>query len=206
MTNKNITPIFAMPLYRTIISNETLAETRTLIHDFIKSDEWKNMDHGDRLQTETTYHEDKKKNFLGNIKAEKLLDDLYPHCKDYLEFLDIDSSKDLNLESWLNINGPDTWHDPHEHYGALLSGTVYIEVPKDSGDIVFYDPVKTRTQFNVLSCDYRKNKKNFFDEYRVSPIAGEVLLFEPWVTHSVAPNYTDGIRISVSFNIGTDRG
>lgn len=206
MTNQHITPLFFMPLYRANVSLETLEDTRSLVYNFINSEEWKTMDHGDRLQTETTYHEDTKKNFLGNIKADKMLDELYPHCKDYLELLDIDSSKDLNLESWLNLNTPDTWHDPHEHYGALVSGTVYIEVPEDSGDIIFYDPVKTRTQFNVINGDYRKNKKNYFDEFRVSPIAGEFLLFEPWITHSVAPNLTDQTRISISFNIGTDRG
>jgi uncharacterized protein (TIGR02466 family) len=105
------------------------------------------------------------------------------------------------LQSWLNINPPLSVHQTHKHYGAMISGTFYIKVPKNSGNFVIHDPIETRRQ----ACIYNKvsefNDYNYeFYSYEQPP--GRIILFESWVPHTVLPNKSTEDRISISFNIG----
>ena len=58
---------------------------------------------------------------------------------------------DWSLQGWANVNRLGDYHDPHNHPHSYLSGTYYVQVPKDRatlrtrkdvrpGAISFYDP------------------------------------------------------------------
>jgi uncharacterized protein (TIGR02466 family) len=200
MIDKLIFPAFIRIIE---IDNDIILRTQNLIFQFLQSEKWNSLEHLTG-QTLTTYYFDDKQNFLGDIGAYDLLREINLNACEYLEKLGMSSDKGFNITSWLNVNPSGTGHVIHEHYGAMISGTVYIKVPKNSGNIVFYDNNKTRVQNNIFYRRYQDRITEYNKEFiSVEPAEAIMILFESWVSHSVDRNITDENRISVSFNIGT---
>jgi len=101
-------------------------------------------------------------------------------------------------ESWFNFYLPGDSQEVHNHIHAInpsyLSGTLYIEAPVNSGDIKFYHP-----NFNTAVIDSQPGLETFEANYAPEPF--KILLFRSHVPHSVTPNNSDSIRISLSFNV-----
>ena len=91
-------------------------------------------------------------------------------------------------ELWFNINSPGSFNRMHDHGGFVsqnspeLSGVIYLQVPKNSGNIVFYSPIGTN------------------HNHEFSPLLNEFFLFPQWLRHSVDPNLSKEDRISIAFN------
>lgn len=199
INDKNIFPAF---LRLVSIDPKIVFDTQKLINKFIQSDEWNNLNHNPG-QTYTTYHFDKHQNFLGKIKAYQLLEEINLQACAYLEKLGMSSDKEFSITSWLNVNPPGTGHIIHEHYGAIISGTIYFQVPKNSGNIIFYDNNKTRVQNNLFHRRYQNKLTEYNTEFiSIEPIEADMIIFESWLSHSVDQNISNQDRISVSFNIG----
>lgn len=130
---------------------------------------------------------------------EKALD---KHIKNYIKDLDFAiTSDDVYLSHcWANVMPQEAQHTAHIHPLSVISGTLYLQLPKGSSAIKFEDPrlglfmnapvVKTKAQ--------TKNKR-FLD---VLPDVGDVILFESWLRHEVPRNRSKDPRISISFNYG----
>ena len=113
-----------------------------------------------------------------------------PGLEQVLEFAEAQAARrlgkavaELRSGFWLNAMGPgqSTSKHSHEENDEVLSGVYYVTTPADSGDILFHDsPFETR----------------------VSPQAGMLLLFAPDLPHSVEPNKSNQLRLSVAFNFG----
>ena len=104
---------------------------------------------------------------------------------------------------WANINYPGNFNRTHLHPNALFSGVYWIKAPKNSGNIMMYDP-RPGVQ---LTMPTRKQEeiKNFYPpefwrEVHYDPIAGKCLMFTGWLWHEVKSNQSNDTRISVSFN------
>jgi hypothetical protein len=93
------------------------------------------------------------------------------------------SVAELRSGFWLNAMSPgqSTSRHSHEENDEVLSGVYYVTAQADSGDILFHDPPF---------------------ETRVTPQAGLLLLFAPELAHSVEPNTSDQLRLSIAFNFG----
>ena len=39
---------------------------------------------------------------------------------------------------WINVNYKNSWNLPHQHPNSNFSGVFYLEVPKDSGNLIFF--------------------------------------------------------------------
>tara|TARA_A100001391_G_scaffold78760_1_gene51167 strand:- start:233 stop:787 length:555 start_codon:yes stop_codon:yes gene_type:complete len=104
--------------------------------------------------------------------------------------------KKLKLANyWFNVNGLGSFNRPHSHVG-VISGVFYIAVPKNSGKIVFMNPVNLDGYFSEV--------KNF-NEYtsstwNYSPKENHCLLFPSHLKHYVESNMNKQERISLSFN------
>lgn len=104
----------------------------------------------------------------------------------------------LMTNIWVNIMGHQTTHSGHIHPRSVVSGTFYVQMPKDSVGIKFEDP---RMNF-MMSCLPKKKKlplslQNFI---ALQPKPGDLVLFESWMRHEVPPNPSKQERISISFN------
>tara|TARA_Y100001938_G_scaffold23471_1_gene30596 strand:+ start:19 stop:603 length:585 start_codon:yes stop_codon:yes gene_type:complete len=100
---------------------------------------------------------------------------------------------------WANINPPGGYNMPHVHPNSHFSGVYYIKAPKDSGNIVFNEP-KTGAHMVMPRRKEGKPPSHLWKEVHVDPLEGRIIIFPSWLWHSVQPNKSNDIRISVSFN------
>jgi uncharacterized protein (TIGR02466 family) len=87
----------------------------------------------------------------------------------------------------------------HNHPKANLSGVYYIEVPNNSGNLIF--------QNHNLLANGINNNYNFFDNpnfytyFTIMPKKYDLILFPAELLHFVTPNISNKKRISVAFNL-----
>ena len=109
---------------------------------------------------------------------------------------------DLNIYPWVNINPKGAYNRRHVHMDTsiFLSGVYYVKVPKNSGNIRFYDP---RGPLMHVQRDH----EYFSDSivcHEIEPYEGLLLYFPTWFEHDVTENETDEDRISIAFNVFAD--
>ena len=122
------------------------------------------------------------------------------HALDYLTTCGYETSK-TTLEVvnfWLNKMESNSSHAKHMHYGFNLSGTYYVDVPKDSGRIYFYNPE------NISSCGVLEVKEytSFNSKsWNFLPEEGDIFIWPSTLQHEVPPVEFKGIRRSIAFDI-----
>jgi uncharacterized protein (TIGR02466 family) len=90
---------------------------------------------------------------------------------------------------WGNINSSGNYNAAHIHDG-VLSGVLYLQVPKNSGKLVLINPA-------VRSDSHCIRLKN----YAIRPEFLGCIIFPSWLEHYVEPNGSNENRISLSFNL-----
>ncbi|HJO66097.1 MAG TPA: TIGR02466 family protein, partial [Sphingomonas sanguinis] len=105
----------------------------------------------------------------------------------------------LKLDSlWVNVLKPGGHHSAHIHPHSVVSGTLYVAMPKGSGALKLEDP---RLPMLMAAPPRRPDAPDDLATFATAtPEPGTVLLWESWLRHEVVPNGAKGERISVSFN------
>ena len=99
---------------------------------------------------------------------------------------------------WVNLLKPGGHHSAHIHPHSILSGTLYVEVPKASGAIRFEDPrLAQMMAAPVRRDDAAEDLQPFVS---IQPRSGLLLLWESWLRHEVLPGTAKSDRLSISFN------
>ncbi|MFN7730189.1 MAG: TIGR02466 family protein [Bdellovibrio sp.] len=98
---------------------------------------------------------------------------------------------------WVNVMRQNTLHGGHLHPLSVVSGTFYLQTPKDGSAIKFEDPRFTQFMGRPPIKAAAKDAQSFLT---LQPRAGEVILFESWMRHEVPLHRSQTPRISVSFN------
>ena len=99
---------------------------------------------------------------------------------------------------WANLLRGPGHHSAHIHPHSVLSGALYVEVPKGSGCIRFEDP---RLPMMMAAPTRREDAPEDMQTFiSVEPRAGLVLMWESWLRHEVLPGTGRGERLSISFN------
>tara|TARA_B100000945_G_C20166995_1_gene495902 strand:- start:53 stop:622 length:570 start_codon:yes stop_codon:yes gene_type:complete len=110
--------------------------------------------------------------------------------------------KNLEVYSWVNINGKGSWNALHSHFihskPILFSGVYYVNVPENSGEIGFHDP-RGMMVSRTLDEEYL-NGLSAPVEY-VMPQAGHCYYFPSWLVHEVRENKSEEERVSIAFNV-----
>lgn len=105
----------------------------------------------------------------------------------------------LKLDSlWVNVLKPGGHHSAHIHPHSVVSGTLYVAMPKGSGALKLEDPRLPMLMAAPPRCPDAPDDLATFAT--ATPEPGTVLLWESWLRHEVVPNGAKGERISVSFN------
>ena len=105
----------------------------------------------------------------------------------------------ININNmWAIINTGGSANLRHQHGNSTISGAYYVRAPKNSGDIVFYDPrpAPVYTYPKALNPNLLNAQVN-----GISPKEGALVLFPSYLDHSVNENLSDEERIVISFNI-----
>lgn len=96
------------------------------------------------------------------------------------------------INYWGQVHEKNESTNLHDHVDCFdiknspdYSAVYYIQVPKDSGDIVFQWPM---------------NKYNQYKRWWFKPTAGDLLLFPSTLDHFVTKNMASEKRIAISFN------
>ncbi len=145
----------------------------------------------DDLTTRDTIFED----------LERVLDQ---HVAAFAKDLELDlGGRRLALDSlWINVLAPGGFHGPHIHPNSVISGTLYLVVPKGASAIKFEDP---RLPL-MMAAPPRKPKAGEDSRTFVSiaPKPGTLLLWESYLRHEVPVNHARSERMSISFNYRWD--
>ena len=111
---------------------------------------------------------------------------------------DIKNQKTKITNMWAIINKGGAANARHHHGNSSLSAAYYVRAPKNSGDIVFYDPRPAPVYSHPIS-----NKPNYLNamQHSISPLEGLLVMFPGYLHHSVNENLSNEERIVISFNI-----
>ena len=112
-------------------------------------------------------------------------------CKDIHE-----DFKLLINGAWVNINGKNSYNYTHEHPFSALSGCFYIDVPENSGNIVFENMHSLKRHYPINTF----NSPLFYENTTYKPDVGSLIIFPSWINHKVETNNSDNDRISIAFN------
>ncbi len=109
----------------------------------------------------------------------------------------------LTLDSlWINVLKPGGHHGAHIHPHSVISGTLYLAVPKDASAIKYEDP---RLPMLMAAPPRKATAKDANKTFvPIAPSAGTLLLWESWLRHEVPVNHAKADRVSVSFNYRLD--
>jgi uncharacterized protein (TIGR02466 family) len=113
--------------------------------------------------------------------------------------LDLGPRRRLTLDSlWVNVLRPGASHSGHIHPHSVLSGTVYVSVPKGAGALRLEDPrLPLMMAAPTRNADAPEDLRAFVT---LAPEPGSLFLWESWLRHEVLPNRARTPRVSLSFN------
>ena len=126
--------------------------------------------------------------------------DIDKHVRKFVKHLEMDiDAKELQMRTcWVNIMPTNVHHSSHLHPLSVISGTYYVQTPKNCSAIKFEDP---RLDSFMASPPRKHSAKVHNQRYHsLAPQAGNVILFESWQRHEVPANNSNQERISISFN------
>lgn len=136
------------------------------------------------------------------------------------EFELVDSVEPTILNMWFNLNPTGAHNRYHRHVNppsmdrisssSIWSGTFYVAVPENSGDLVFHNGREDYTFMTHEPAIVRipeiflnnPNNKHIRPLYKVKPQTGDLFFWMADMIHGVEQNKSDDIRLSISFNIG----
>jgi uncharacterized protein (TIGR02466 family) len=163
-------------------------------HDAALSENYRRMDTDNGYITENTY-------ILNS----------YPEIKEMIqEHLEVYTRNLLKISKHVGFRFTNSWflkHDPddlahgHHHKNSMITGTYYIDVPKNSGKIRFNkNYVYTNLFLPTVTPDFDSRDHVTSDWWEIEPSQGTLIFFPSIVDHSVGKNNSGKVRYSLAFN------
>ena len=157
---------------------------------------WSNQDPGVKKTNYKGWHS--TTDMAQKPEYQNLVKELIIMCKDVFKEEWLDREPILG-NMWANINPKDGMNQPHIHPNSLFSGVYYVKSNPQAGRLRVYDP---RPGAQIVMPNRQKGKppKHLWRDAHIDPIPGRIIIFPSWLWHSVEPNESNDLRISVSFN------
>ena len=157
---------------------------------------WSQQDQGVKKTNVTGWHSQTDMHTKPEYKS--LVDELFIFIKEIWKEEWLDRAPVLG-NMWANINYKDGYNKPHVHPNTLFSGVYYIKTSPNCGQLICTDP-RPGIQTVMPTRIKGKPPKDLWREVHLDPIEGRIIIFPAWLWHSVEPNQSNDIRVSVSFN------
>ena len=129
-----------------------------------------------------------------------LFEIIKPHTIEYFKKFEFDAELYLT-NFWFNINRYKDVNVLHHHPQSAISGVLYFQVPKDSGNIIFENP-NWHIDYTWSSERIRNFNDYNMQSYYIQSADKLLLLFPSYLRHYVKPNMSKEDRICMSFNLG----
>lgn len=189
--------LFTCPIYKVYlkdVNNETLQQW---------CDQWI-LKHPGRVFSNRLGYQSENLNILDKDLA-PLYTKIQEHCNLYAKNFGVNPKLQVVLNNtWFNVNRPGAYNLEHTHAFSFFSGVYYVNVPEDSGHILFHHPHNHLDAYWDTKYDSEKTftTENKFNITRwwVPSETGVLYLFPSWLTHSVLTNRSNKNRYSISFN------
>jgi len=192
--------LFATRFYEAALADDALLQEldhscRTLAEDDVAGRSWSKA-HGYRGYTSYASLDDLPQRdpvFADLVKA------LNRHVAAFAKDCAFDLAKPLKLDSlWVNVMKRGGTHSGHIHPHSVVSGTIYVAVPKGSGALKLEDP---RLPMLMAAPTRRPDAADDLQPFvYADPRPGTIFLWESWLRHEVMPSDAKDERISISFN------
>lgn len=138
-------------------------------------------------------------NVLEDERLSEISAIIHAHISKYqLEVCGMEQQDFYITDSWIAKTAPGGKHIIHNHPNSIISGTFYINVPKDSA-LLFYSEVEMFKNFKFWF-DYNKATEYNRTEWRVPVTPSDIVLFPSWLNHGVETNNSSEERIVIGFN------
>ena len=157
---------------------------------------WSNQDKGINKTNYKGWHS--KTDMATKPEYQLLITELMIMQKEIYEHEHLDRFARLG-NMWANINPPGGMNQPHLHPNSLFSGVYYVKSNPQAGRLKIYDP-RPGAQIVMPNRKEGKPPKHLWRDANIDPFPGRIIMFPAWLWHSVEPNQSNDIRISVSFN------
>jgi len=115
-----------------------------------------------------------------------------------LRFLKVGHDEIEMTGCWANIGATGASHAIHSHPNNFLSGIYYVHTHPGADSVNFHDP---RAQTAIIRPPVTELTSQNTDQVVVTVSDGMLLMFPSYLAHSVAPNESGKLRISISFNM-----
>lgn len=193
MTKPNLffpTPVWALQL-------ENYKKINEEMYDYIKKHQ--SSDHvGINKSNIKGWH---SKDFdLSEKEPQNFIFFISKHIEQLMTDMNWDTKKQIAKinNMWAIINTGGSANLRHQHGNSTISGAYYVRAPKNSGDIIFYDPrpAPVYSHPNATTPNPLNAQIN-----GISPKEGVLVLFPSYLDHSVNENLSKDERIVISFNI-----
>jgi uncharacterized protein (TIGR02466 family) len=99
---------------------------------------------------------------------------------------------------WLNEMVSGAEHKRHSHYGVHFSGCIYVDMPDNSGSIVFSSH---RDRFDYQMMDTAEYTVFNSGTWAFTPKEGQLFLWESWIQHNVPATTFEGVRRSAALDV-----
>jgi uncharacterized protein (TIGR02466 family) len=192
--------LFATPLYEADIGDEALLSKlahsiRSLSEDDEAGREWSRQHHYAGYTSYASLNDLPKRDpAFANVARL-----LTRNAAQFAKRCAFELARRPKLDSlWVNRLRASGHHAGHIHPHSIISGTLYVEVPKGSGAIRFEDP---RLPLMMAAPPRRKDAPEELQPFvTIEPRSGLLLLWESWLRHEVLAGKGSGNRLSISFN------
>jgi uncharacterized protein (TIGR02466 family) len=122
------------------------------------------------------------------------------HAGGFADALALDLGRGrLRLDSlWVNVIAPGGAHSGHIHPHSVISGVLYVSMPKGAGGLRLEDPrLPLMMAAPTRRADAAETLRTFIE---LAPREGTLLMWESWLRHEALPNASRRPRLSISFN------
>tara|TARA_B100000941_G_scaffold227301_1_gene169562 strand:- start:1212 stop:1847 length:636 start_codon:yes stop_codon:yes gene_type:complete len=96
--------------------------------------------------------------------------------------------------SWANYHPKGGWTDEHTHGSTDMVIVLYLDVPKNSGNLEIHNPL-----FYHWEGTKRGAASNGWRQLPVT--TGDVVIFPGWILHRTGKNFNDNPRLTINTNL-----
>jgi len=180
-----------------IHAEDVRLDTKQLANDIVA---WSKQDKGVKKTNVNGWHSQTNMHEMPQFKP--LVDELFKMQHEIFKQEWLDRHPRLG-NMWANINYKSGYNKPHIHPNSLFSGVYYVQAEPNCGKIVLYDP-RPGIQSNMPVRINGQPPEHLWREVHLDAKVNRIIMFPSWLWHSVEPNESNNIRISVSFNFIQD--
>lgn len=128
------------------------------------------------------------------------VEDIEKHGEEFLRQMGYGLIRPLKVKNiWLNEIRSGEESLTHSHFGHVLSGTFYVDMPAGCSGITFESPLAHQHRAFIPIQEYTQfNGSN----WTAFPEPGDILMWLSYTPHRVERSEFEGVRRSVAFDLG----